>query len=108
MPFRPPYFRCDSGGGSHFPKVLCSLHDSAESFFCRLQSLVAEVKSAPVMSLEDEEPDGHGRVSLLQQLVRPGEQFLQGDEIPEGLAHLLAVDGDHVVVHPVTYAAFAP
>ena len=32
------------------------------------------------------------------------EQFRQGDEVAERLAHLLAIDGDHVVVNPVVHA----
>ena len=33
-----------------------------------------------------------------------GEKFVEGDEVAEALAHLLPVDGDHVVVHPVVDA----
>ena len=31
------------------------------------------------------------------------EELLQGDEVAQRLAHLLAIDGDHVVVHPVVH-----
>ena len=33
--------------------------------------------------------------------MRAGEELVEGDEVAEALAHLLPVDGDHVVVHPV-------
>ena len=33
--------------------------------------------------------------------MSPGEQFGQGDEIPEGFAHFLPPDRDHVVMDPV-------
>jgi len=51
--------------------------------------------------LQDKESYGHRAVSLSQQFVRAAEEFIQRDEVSETLAHLGAVDGDHVVVHPV-------
>ena len=59
------------------------------------------------MGLEDEEAYGHGSVGLLQLGMVAGEELRQGDEVAQRLAHLLAVDGDHVVVHPVVDAAGA-
>ena len=53
------------------------------------------------MGTEDEEADGHRRISLLQLGMLPREELIQGDEVPERLTHLLSVDGDHIVVHPV-------
>ena len=35
------------------------------------------------------------------------EEFRQGDEVAKALAHLLTVDGDHVVVNPVVHALSA-
>ena len=34
------------------------------------------------------------------------EELIQCDEVPEGLPHLLPIDGDHVVVHPVAHHGF--
>ncbi len=55
------------------------------------------------MCREDEEADGHRRERLLERLVVAGEELLERDEIAERLAHLLSVDGYHVVVHPVLH-----
>ena len=35
------------------------------------------------------------------------EELIQCDEVPEGLPHLLPIDGDHVVVHPVAHHRFS-
>ena len=55
------------------------------------------------MRHEDEEADGHRTVGLRQILVAACEEFVQRDEVSQALAHLLAVDRDHVVVHPVAH-----
>ncbi len=36
--------------------------------------------------------------------MRAGKEFLQIDEIIVALAHLFAVDGNHIVMHPVFYS----
>ena len=36
-----------------------------------------------------------------------GEELLESDEVSETLPHLLSVDGDHVVVHPVVHHLIA-
>ena len=53
------------------------------------------------MSREDEETDGHWRISLLQTVVIASEELLQGNEVTQALTHLLTIDGNHIVVHPV-------
>ena len=53
------------------------------------------------MGTKYEEADGHGRVGLLQQWMITSEELLQRDEVVVRLTHLLTVDGQHVVVHPV-------
>ena len=55
------------------------------------------------MCLQDEEADGHGRIGLAEQRVVAREELRQRDEVVVRLAHLLAVDGYHVVVHPVVH-----
>ena len=82
---------------------LPSVHQSCQAFLCALQGLVAEVHGAAVVCLQDEETYGHGRVSTLQAFVLAGKELRQGDEVVVRLAHLLAVDGYHVVVHPVCH-----
>ena len=32
-----------------------------------------------------------------------GEKLFEGDEVAQRFAHLLSIDGDHIVVHPVVY-----
>ena len=48
-----------------------------------------------------EEAYGHGRIGLVEILVVARKELFEGDEVAERLAHLLTVDGNHVVVHPV-------
>ena len=55
------------------------------------------------MRPEDEEAYSHRAVGLLERGVASGEELLQCDEVAERLAHLLPVDGYHVVVHPVLH-----
>ena len=81
-------FRADrsclrSCSGCHLPQVLCRLHHPPEPFLCGLQGLVAEIKRAPVVRLQDEEPHCHRAVRLGKKLVRPAEKLLQGDEVPQ-------------------------
>ena len=54
------------------------------------------------MGLQDEKSDRHRRIGLLKQLVPAGREFLERNEVAERLAHFLAVDRNHVIVHPVT------
>ncbi len=54
------------------------------------------------MALQYEKTDGHGVESLLQQGVIAAEQFRQPDHIVIAFAHFAPINGDHVVVHPVT------
>ena len=86
-----------------FGQVVPTLEHALQSLFRGLQRLVAEVDGAAVVGLQDEEAYGHGRVGLLQQLVVAGEELVEGDEVAQRLAHLLPVDGNHVVVHPVVH-----
>ena len=53
------------------------------------------------MGLQDEETNGHRTVGLAQLGMVPAEQLGQRDEVSQGFPHLLAVDGNHIVVHPV-------
>ena len=54
------------------------------------------------MGLQDEKPDGHGAICLVQKFFpAAGKQLIEGDEIAEGFSHFLPVDGEHIVVHPV-------
>ena len=59
------------------------------------------------MGLEDEETDCHRGISLFEKLMIAAEELREGDKVAEGLSHLLAIDGDHVVVDPVADAAGA-
>ena len=53
------------------------------------------------MGLEDEETDDHRTERLGKKRMVALEELLKGDEVIIRLTHLLAGDGDHVVVHPV-------
>ena len=55
------------------------------------------------MSLENEEADGHRAVSLRQALMLTAEELCQRNEVTQALAHLLPIDGNHVVVHPIVH-----
>ena len=54
------------------------------------------------MRLKHEEADGHRCICLLKDWVVTCEELLQGDEVTERLTHLLTIDGNHIVVHPIT------
>ena len=99
-----PVGKCRKGTFRNTTQVPPGLHQALVAFLRGLQGLVGEVQRAAVMGLQDKETDGHGRVGLVQLGMLPAEQLRQGDEVPEGLAHLLPADGNHVVVHPVVHA----
>ena len=84
-------------------QVLQAVHEASQAFLGGLQGFVAEIDGAAIVGLQDEEADGHGRVGLREQGMVAREELRQGDEVVVGLAHLLAVDGNHVVVHPVVH-----
>ena len=54
------------------------------------------------MSLQDEETYRHWRISLRKDVGTAScKELFKSDEIAERLAHLLAIDCNHIVVHPV-------
>ena len=55
------------------------------------------------MSLKDEETDGHRAVRLSEKRMRTAEELVERYEIAQRLTHLLAVDSDHVIVHPIIH-----
>ena len=94
-------------GGSRLYAVQVgnAVEQSLQALLACLQSLVGEVHGAAIVGREDKEADGHRRISLFQLLVIACEELLQRNEIAQALSHLLAVDGNHVVVHPVFHHA---
>ena len=84
-------------------ETLPAVHYALIRLLGSLQSLVGEVDSAAIVSLENEETDCHGRICLHKSLVCACEELVEGDEVAQRLAHLLPVDGNHVVVHPVAH-----
>ena len=77
------------------------IHQFLVTLLGSLQSLVREVYSTTIVSREYEETNGHGRVSLLKQRVITRKELLEGDKVIIRFTHLLAIDGQHIVVHPV-------
>ena len=77
-----------------------ALEHLAQGLLGAYQGVVAEVDGGAVVGLQDEETDDHRGEWLAEQRVVAREEVLQGDEVVVALAHLLAGDGDHVVVHP--------
>ena len=53
------------------------------------------------MRLKNEEAHRHWTVRLLKNGMMPAEEFTQFDDVVVTLPHLLAVDGDHVIVQPI-------
>ena len=74
--------------------------DPSQAFLGGLKGFIAKVQRAPVMGLQNEETNGHGRIALCQDLMCTAEEFTELDHIVVALSHLSAVDGDHVVVQP--------
>ena len=85
----------------HTLQVVQTIHQALQSLLASLQGIVREIYRAAVVSREDEETDGHWRISLLQTVVIASEELLQSDEVAKTLTHLLTVDGNHVIMHPV-------
>ena len=54
------------------------------------------------MCLQNEKTDRHRGIGLLQQRMITRCKLFKGDEIAQRLTHLLPVDRNHVVVHPIT------
>ena len=82
-------------------QVADSLQQLLQALLCGQQRIVREVYRSAIMRRQDKEAYRHRRISLLQQRVVACEELLQRDEVVIRLTHLLAVDGQHVVVHPV-------
>ena len=53
------------------------------------------------MCTQDKEADRHRTIGLIQLDIIAREEFIECDEVPQGLPHLLSVDGDHIIMHPV-------
>ena len=87
--------------------MVVGIHEACKTFLAGLQGFVAEIDGASIVRLEDEEADGHRRISLREQFVATVEEFVERNEVAQRLAHLLSVDGDHVVVHPIMYHVVA-
>src|SRR6185437_710298 len=87
--------------GWKFLQQKVSFPKPPETLFRSLQGVIAEIEGAPVVSLKDEETDGHRGIGLLQQGVRSGEHFRQPDLVIVAFPHLLAVERNHIVVQPI-------
>ena len=92
-----------SGAGSQFLQTTIRLGQSRQTALGGHQRIVAEVERAAVVRLKNEKPDGHRGKWLRQQFMRTSEKLVERDKIAEALAHLLTIDGYHVVVHPVVH-----
>ena len=98
---RLPSFGGSEGGNAR--EVGDGVHQLFQALLGGQQGFVGEVDGAAVVGTEHEEADGHRRVCLLEQRMVAGEELLQRDEVVVRLTHLLAVDGQHIVVHPVLH-----
>ena len=96
--------------------LVCSLNaveigntvkQALQSFLGSLQRVVREVNRAAIVGRKDKEADGHGRIGLVKIFVGTRKELFQRDEVTQRLAHLLSVDGNHVVVHPVFHHVVA-
>lgn len=70
-------------GRSDLVESFDCFYQTLQPFFRSLQCFVTEVYSAAIVSLQDEETDGHRSVGLCQQLVSTVEEFIQRDEVAE-------------------------
>ena len=97
------------GGGTSLQAVEVTLGgiEFLQSFLGRLQCSVAKVNGAAIRGLQHEIADSHRRICLLQLGMAAGKELVESDEVAERLAHLLSLDGDHIVVHPVAHGTLA-
>ena len=91
------------GRGCDAVEVGNAVHQLLQSLLRSLQCLVREVDCSTIVGRQYEEAYGHWRVGLLEVLVVASEELLKGDKVAQRLAHLLSVDGNHIVVHPVVH-----
>ena len=96
------FSRCGVGG-LEVAKSVPAVHHSLVSLFRRLESLVREVNGATVVGLKNKEANGHWGVGLVEAWVVAAEELGEGDEVAKRFTHLLTVDGNHIVVHPVAH-----
>ncbi len=89
--------------GRQFHQVAVSFHQAGQSLLGGAEGVVAEIDGAAVVGLEDEETDRHRRVGLFERRMIAGKELVERNEIAKTFAHLLPVDGDHVVVHPIMH-----
>ena len=85
----------------HPVEVGKTVHQTLQTLLACHEGVVGEVDGAAIVGRENEEANGHGRVGLRERLVCAFEELLERYEVAKALAHLLSVDGEHVVVHPV-------
>ena len=86
-----------------FLQALVSLLQAGETFLRRFQGCRREVHRRAIVRHQDKETYRHRRERLREQRVLAAEELLQRDEVVVALAHLLAGDGNHVVVHPIVH-----
>ena len=93
-----------AGVGSLHPfQVVDGRHQPLITLLSGLQSLIREVDGATIVGREDEEAYRHWRVSLVERRMITRKELLQSNEIAERFSHFLAVDGNHIIVHPVLH-----
>ena len=78
-----------------------------KTLFRRPQSFITKIECAPVVRLQNKETDCHRRVGFFKQLMFAGKKFIKINEVAQTLAHLLPVDGYHIIMHPVFHRRFA-
>ena len=84
-------------------KVVKSIHQSFIPFLGSLQSLIGEVDSTAIMRRKDEETNCHRRIGLRETRMISREELLQSNEVSKALSHLLTIDRNHVVMHPIVH-----
>ena len=90
-------------GRLNLREVVPPFEHTLQGLFRCLQGLVAEIDRAAIMRLQDKEAYRHGRIRLLQQFVITREELVKRNEVTQRFAHLLPVDGNHVVMHPIVH-----
>ena len=98
-------FHIDRGnfGRLDLREVVPPFEHTLQGLFRCLQGLVAEIDRAAIMRLQDKEAYRHRRIRLLQQFVITGEELVERNEVTQRFAHLLPVDGNHIVMHPIVH-----
>src|SRR5699024_11849684 len=77
-----------------------------QAIFGSGKSFLRKVRGAAVVTLQQEEADNLRMPGAAEKVMGTGEKLFQSNSIPQRFAHFLALEGNHIIVHPVIGKGF--